>query len=93
MGFERVSGDMEIEFEQLAGGYRYDVLEDSCSGLDGAYARREDDAGVLIADNEDAVWNVWRNAKKIEEKAEDDGVQGVVDAAVAVQEAIEELFG
>lgn len=84
---------MEIEFEQLAGGYRYDVLEDSCSGVDGAFARKEENAGVLIADNEDAVWNVWRGAQRIEEKAEDAGAKGVADAAVAVQDAIEELFG
>lgn len=84
---------MELEFDELGQGYRFDILEDAASRVDGARAWKEGGAGVLYCDNEDAVWNVWRAAGRLEDKFRDDGVESMAEDAVAVQDAIEELFG
>jgi len=84
---------MEIEFESLSGGYRFDVLEDASSRVDGSRVWKDDGVAVLYCENEDAVWNVWRAAGKLEDKFRSDGATGIADAAEAVQDEINELFG
>jgi hypothetical protein len=85
---------MEIEFERLSGGYRFDVLEDASSRVDGSRVWKNDEGvAVLYCENEDAVWNVWRAAGALEEEFREGGATGIGDAAEAVQEEINALFG
>lgn len=85
---------MEIKFENLSGGYRYNVLEDAAFSVDGADVWKNDDSvAVLYCENEDTVRNVCRVAGELEEKFRDDGAKGIADSAEAIQEEINELFG
>lgn len=80
---------MELEFEKCVGGYRRDVLVDAAERVDGAWVPED---GVLHADNEDVVWNVWRALHSIEADARDAGVTSVGDAAEEIALEIEDLF-
>jgi hypothetical protein len=39
---------MEIEFERLSGGYRFDVLEDASSRVDGSRVWKNDEGCVFV---------------------------------------------
>lgn len=80
---------MELELEKCAGGYRRDVLVDAADRVDGAWVPED---GILHADNEDVVWNVWRALHSIEGDARDAGVTSVAVAAEEIAEELEEMF-
>lgn len=80
---------MELELEHCDAGYRKDVLVEAADRVDGAWVPED---GVLHADNEDVVWNVWRALHSVAESARDDGVEAVARAADDVADVLEEMF-
>lgn len=81
---------MELEFEELGYGYRFDILEDAASSVDGARAVKEDECGVLYCESEDVVEDVREAAAELEEKFRGDRVESMAEDAVTVQEVLEE---
>lgn len=81
---------MEIKFYNLSNGYRFDVLEDAVSRVDGVEVQRNGDGvAVVSCMGEDDLREMREAAEDLEEKFEQDEVASIRDAARTVKEDLD----